>query len=479
MAGERRGMNPDMVHAHAGSVRAHAGSLDVIADQARLAGLTSLNPLEHGLIPGLNVVMAPGSIALAMSAAADIDAAADSAREMLGRLVGEIAAQLQASSATDGYADAVMSKSDADRLYADALDDPSVLEGLHPSVVKAWWDQLSDEQREEFVREQPRAAGNTDGIPLAVRAEANWRSAVQDLGDPTITQNQREYLERVRDGDVVLVAYDPEADRIIEAIGLGVMDFREDPDNPKFIQGATWGENGELVHLDPPTRVLTYVPGTGSDLETFYSEENYQNFVHGIINGKEDSTVAFVYKGGPFASDLDEAKSQPYTLETGQALASFTEAIDLEVGISQADHIAIGHSWGLANVTASEVAGAHYDGVISLAGAWMPDGWEPNVGTDYTHFSYADWLRGVQVLDRDVIPTDVIGSGNFPGDNPAFDRHVYSSPNDAELIPGNPLSLDEWVEAKDAWLDNHELIHQPGNPANSAASQDIREAIYG
>lgn len=44
------------------------------------------------------------------------------------------------------------------------------------------------------------------------------------------------------------------------------------------------------------------------------------------------------------------------------------------VVVGGAEQTSIGHSWGLANVTSSEVAGARYDTVISLAGAGMlPD----------------------------------------------------------------------------------------------------------
>lgn len=57
-----------------------------------------------------------------------------------------------------------------------------------------------------------------------------------------------------------------------------------------------------------------------------------------------------------------------------------------------ASHNAIGYSWGLAAVTSSESPQTHYDHVVSLSGAGMPSGWEPQHGTVYSHYAYRDAL---------------------------------------------------------------------------------------
>lgn len=63
------------------------------------------------------------------------------------------------------------------------------------------------------------------------------------------------------------------------------------------------------------------------------------------------------------------------------------------------DQIAIGHSWGLANITSFEVAHTHYDKVVSLSGAGMlPDG-KPHPDTQHADLSYQDLLQSVQSLD--------------------------------------------------------------------------------
>ncbi len=477
MVTERMGMTPAMVEARAAQITAHSSTLAQLASEVQRTGYASLSPWSFGLLPG-SLIMTAGSVALAKSAASDILAASEAAQQLLGRLRGEITAQIMASSAA-GYATPVMSRSDAERLYRQALTDPSVLDDLGPNGVRAWWNQLTDAERDAFVQAQTLAAGNLDGLPLAVRAEANRYTAIERLGEVGLSPTERAYLRKVRDGEVILVAYDPAKDRIIEAIGLGVMDFRADPDHPTFVEGAMWGPNGELVQKEPPTTVITYVPGTGSDMATFYAEDNYQAFGHGIIQGNEENSVVFVYKGGPFAGDLFEAKDQAYAQGTGATLASFSNALELEQHLNNGRTVAIGHSWGLANITSSEVAGARYDAVVSLAGAWMPDGWAPRDGTTYTHHSYVDWLRGVQGIDNALDPFDIIGSGSFPGDSPAFEQHAYRGPKDDDLIPNNPFDpFGEFGRAKEAWTEQHGLIHDTGSHVNAPAIQNIREDIY-
>src|SRR5690606_40894922 len=72
------------------------------------------------------------------NAANDIRSATASAQELLGRLGVNISEQIDASSATEGYLDGLMSRSRAEDLYRRAMNDPSVLADLsdRKSVVQ-------------------------------------------------------------------------------------------------------------------------------------------------------------------------------------------------------------------------------------------------------------------------------------------------------------------------------------------------------
>jgi hypothetical protein len=472
--GDRIGMTPESVEAGASVIGGYAGSLHGLADEVRRSGWASLSPLQFGLIPG-NLVMTAGSVALAESAAGDITAAIQSAEELLGRLRGEVTAQRTASSASDGsYLLGFLSAADARALYDRVLADPGVLEELTPAQIAAFWQFLTIEQSDRLWQMYPLVVGNTSGVPLLVRMEANRLNATNRLEEGLpLTANEINYLEQVRDGEVQLVTFDPENHRIVEAINL-----------------ATWDEeSGRFVPREtPPTNVITYVPGTLSNLQDFYSGDNYQAFVRGLI-GDDPGTVAFVYKDGLFPGEtvahlpqwqalptaIPEASNQQFALGAGQTLAAFQADVLREHDLAGAQQTIVGHSWGLANITASEIAGAEYDQVISLAGAYMPDGWVADSDTSYSHYSYNDWLEVSHRLDNlapdvlvdFVVPDSVspggslVGSGDFPGDNPAFDRHVYGAPNDLDLIG------------------NHDLIHDTNSPDNVDVIEDLREEIYG
>lgn len=472
-SGEKLGMTPENVEAYAHALSGYSDTLESIASDVAKAGWASRSPSLFDLIPGSSLVMTAGSIVLAESAAADVRAAVASAHELLGRLTGEVAAQRFASSAEDGsYVLGFMSAADAQAMYERIIKDPGELEGMTAAQTATFWKYLSVEQSDELWQTYPTLVGNKSGVPLIVRIEANKLNAENALADADFsTPAQESYLKLVAEGTVQLVTYDPENYRIVEAINY-----------------ATWDEEqGRYVPRDtPPGTVFTYVPGTSSDMETFYKGENYQAFVKALMLGREDS-VAFVYKDGLFPGErpgsdpLGEAKDQSFALNSGQTLFEFQQDLGRDSSLTDARQVAIGHSWGLANVTASEVAGAHYDEVISLAGAWMPDGWEPDPSTEYSHYSYADWLEAAHKADP-LIPFVEIGSGDFPSENPAFDKHFYSSKYDDQLIP--EISLDpnetarELQEAKDAWLANHELVHQNGTE-NAAVIEDVKEDVYG
>ena len=475
---EKLGMDALQVASHARTLSGYSGSLEGIATEVAQAGFASQNPTLFGLIPGVNLVMTGGSIVLAQSAAADVRAALASAAELTGKVFADIEQQIFASSADDGsYILGFMSAADAQALYDEIMKDPGRLEELSPTQTATLWKYLSIEQSDELWQTYPQIVGNKSGVPPIIRAEANRLNATIALADGDYTSEAHEdYLKLVSEGTVQLITYDPENYRIVEAINYVVLNEETNRFEPRET---------------PPTTVFTYVPGTSSNLETFYTGDNYQAFVNALMDGREDS-AAFVYKDGLFPGEasgsdaLGEAKDQDFALSAGQTLYEFQQDMARDTSLAGATQVAIGHSWGLANVTSSEVAGAHYDEVISLAGAFMPDGWTPGEGTEYSHYSYADWLEAAHQADP-LVPFVQIGSGDFPSENPAFDKHFYESGYTEQLIP--ELGFDpnenarEILEAKEAWLANHELVRTGGvdgnGEDNATVIRDVKEDVYG
>ena len=344
-----------------------------------------------------------------------------------------------------------------------ATPQPADLEGKTPAQIRSWWDGLAGEQRTAFILQHPGLAGNSNGIPFDDRVRANainaqhridWlRSSDQEPRfNPLIMaaayplmyakehkawaarQAGAAYLQKAVDGKIKLVAYDPDRSSIVEMIG----DYDADT-----------------------TTVVTYVPGTRTNEQSFYAG-GPQSVAQWLVGtDPSQGTVALVYKGtefpdGPVAEAFfDEAKSDEFVAATAPVLRDFQAAVELEKPAG-AQTVAVGHSWGLRNVTGSEVAGAHYGKVVALSGAAMPPGWTADPGTQYSSYTYPDILLTAEL-------SGVVGD-NYPMKEPAFEKHVYAPPGGSN-----------WQEAYS--IDNHSLIATT-DPFNAPALEDIASEIY-
>jgi hypothetical protein len=342
---------------------------------------------------------------------------------------------------------------------------PEDLEGKSAAEVRTWWLGLSGGQQEAFMRNHPQLAGNTNGIPFDARIEANRHNAQERIDwlrtndpEPKLTpwildsgypgrfaaeleswrkrQEGIGYLQKVVDGKVKLAAYEPGANSIVELKG-------------------TYDEN--------TTTVITYVPGTLTNEASFYDGNGPQAIPGRLVQADTSGgTAAFVYKGSEFPDGdpveafLVEAKSDEFVAASAPVLAAFQEAVALELP-SQAQTVGMGHSWGLRNVTGSELEGASYSKVIALSGAAMPPGWTPNPGTDYTSYTYPDILLTAEA-------SGLVGE-NYPMKEPAFEKHFYAPPGG--LRPAEMYNID-----------NHSLIARTV-PENEKALDDIEEEISG
>jgi uncharacterized protein YukE len=369
-------------------------------------------------------------------------------------------------------------------------EDLSLLSSTHPefltklkavgeATISAWWATMSDstslsisEPQQTLMNAFPIVFGALNGLPALARVWANRLASIiwleqarhrlemlsednsrtaftrpldlspegllqQSLREAEIKDLRAEiaYLARAEKGEVQLYLYDKPNARLIEMLG---------------------------TPSSSTTKVITYVPGTFSSMTGFY--QGYaQKFAAWQVEQSLGSTVAFVYKDGLFPGGddgslsgfnavvpvgLSEANTQKWALATGQRLLSFNSGMVLDPLLSQASTAGIGHSWGLAAITASEIAGVRYDNVVSLSGAWMPTRWSPKAGTTYADFSYLDALQVGQL-------TGQVGGGNTPRANAAFDHGAYFS-SDSVLTVDVPFGPD--LPNLDALVSNHNLV---------------------
>ncbi|WP_144764009.1 hypothetical protein [Curtobacterium sp. 9128] len=338
------------------------------------------------------------------------------------------------------------------------------LDEAAPSDVAQWWGSLPQSAQDALVTGLPAVIGALNGIPALVRVAANkinaqarlaaiddelarQRKLASDTGSPqrfeekiAALEDERDYL-RLAVGahpSVQLYLYDQAKDRIVEMEGTP--------------SAST-------------TTVITYVPGTFASMDGFFSGET-QKVATYLHQHDKNGTVAFVYKDGTFPQSIGEANDESFGLAAGERLARFEAGLQAQSDLSQAQSVGMGHSWGLANVTSSETAGAHYAKVLSLSGAGAPRAWSKAPGTEYRDFSYDDILQDAQ---------HVWGGHVWEGRNPReigfAHGDYYPAPSSMQDFPLNGV-----VPSLQNGMDLHNLIAND-SVDNRQALRDMQQFI--
>lgn len=415
----------------------------------------------------------PNALQKAEDEAADCIDARDRSEEELNELWGEYERHFGAWDEAYDAAVRALIPSDNTPVTIEARDFlDALLAANDPAEVLRLWLSRPDLQ-DEVVTAHPEIIGALDGIPALVRVAANrlnapnWLAAAEaDLAESGISderaaflRSEIAYLKQVLSDDnpVQLYLYDRDASRIVEMIGTPTSDTQ---------------------------KVITYVPGTYTSLGDFYSGGVQQ--IARYLSEQVPGTVAFVYKDGLFPGEnhliggmnerIWEANEADRASAAGRQLARFETGMRMDPLLGGAEQDALGHSWGLANVTSSEVAGARYDKVISLSGAGMLEEWAPSRGTSYSDFSYNDLLQVGQA-------TPIVWGGNTPRDHPAFEHgDYYVGPNDDRLTGYTPVTPNGYpashfpLDDPLILIDNHNLIASDSDD-NDEALGDIQRKV--
>lgn len=284
-------------------------------------------------------------------------------------------------------------------LYEGRTADHVLGRALPPHVVERWWHQLSDRDRQTLIAEVPLVIGNLDGVPLEARVSANAVTARSFARAAGISAQEASYWQRVSDGAVQLVVSDPQRSRIVEMIG----------------------------QPSPQTqRVVTYLPGTGTQMKHFYAGE-VQRVADYLVRYSSTETVVFVYKDGPWVSWAGPNRNTSYDFlgRLGGQVTDFQHRVLARdprlMGVSR---VAMGHSAGMSVISGAELTGSRFDQVLSLGGSFMLDEWQPAETTDYHHFQY----------DNDVINRIDDGRLRTPHElRRVYQPHIFDSEGKAEM----------------------------------------------
>ncbi|GAA2506274.1 alpha/beta hydrolase [Streptomyces gobitricini] len=403
-------------------------------------------------------------IARAVRAAADID------REYaatLDRLKAEKGLDVTASTLADAARDTAGVRAvTGGHLGAGIPADRS------PADVKAWWDGLPEEQRREYIDIAPDLIGGLDGIPAAVRDEAN-RNYLPVLIDELARRN------------------DDDSRTKLEALRMIQDKLREPSVPPMYLLGIGDDGNGRAIvaygNPDTARNVSAYVPGLGTKLNGEFVEDTMKRARDTAVGAQRvDPSSASIIWLGYDAPQLADVMSDGDARRGAPAYNQFMAGLEATNTNHDPHLTAIGHSYGSYTVgTAAQQSGGipGVDDVILLGSPGVGVDKAGDLGVDESHVF-------VGAADNDLVtraPTkgemafagpvgslvygDVFDRGN---DDNYFGRDPASEAFGAQRFkvdPGPPLagvSASEGLQL--GLMDAHSQYFDPTLDAESASN---------
>ncbi|MEV7658284.1 alpha/beta hydrolase [Streptomyces anulatus] len=312
-------------------------------------------------------------IARAVRSAREIDARY---AKTLNGLRAEKGLDVTAATLKDVFRDTAHVRSAADTHLAEGVP-----EDRSPAERKKWWDDLTEEQRQEYLKIAPDLIGGLDGIPAAVRDEAN-RNYLPVLIDEVARQG----------GDGAKTKLD--ALRLIQD-KLGESSYP-----PMLLLGIGDEGNGRAIvsygNPDASRHVAAYVPGLGTKLDGDFVTDTMKRAEDTALGAKEvdPSTASIIWLGYDAPQSVD-VMSKDDAQRGAPAYNEFMAGLSATNANDEPHVTAIGHSYGSLTVgTAAKesggIPGVHDVILLGSPGVDAQKATELGVGKDHVFVGAAD-----------------------------------------------------------------------------------------
>jgi pimeloyl-ACP methyl ester carboxylesterase/uncharacterized protein YukE len=259
-------------------------------------------------------------------------------------------------------------------------DGSQIPTGKSPEEVNKWWSSLSDQQRQQLLRDWPDRLGNLNGIPVVDRDKANRTVMQQDLDRPA-------QVAKARGVSVEEVFAHPEKygmagemmNRYNNAVQVqkGLEHDAERTHAPTFLQiyepdkfGGAGRAAIAIGNPDEAANTAVVVPGTSHSVtEGWLSSDDAVNIFNETRNadhGRSTSVIAWMGYDAPDSLTDPQVAQTGLAHQGGQLLAADVNALSATHDPAVASHItAIGHSYGSTTVAdAAAGYGMHIDDAV-------------------------------------------------------------------------------------------------------------------
>lgn len=247
--------------------------------------------------------------------------------------------------------------------------------------TSSWWNSLTPEEQDEYVRLRPTVIGNLDGIPPDVRYRANAIAIREHIAYLETTNASSAEIEKFQ----LYLGPDPLLDKKIADLRRSgadpetiarLEDLREaqrNGDPPRQILVFDPSGDGRIaeVHgsLTTADNVVVFVPGISNNLSDFSGRSNSQaQDLYGA--GRADTAVISWMGYDTPANFGDPATYLPdRAISEAAQLASFTEGLSATIPGSIT---VAAHSYGAVLATHAAKAGMNVDRVILIGDPGVP-----------------------------------------------------------------------------------------------------------
>ena len=344
-------------------------------------------------------------------------------------------------------------------------DDAKIPKDKSPEENAEWWKGLSQEKRDEYATLYPASIGALDGLPSAVRDDANrmvfaeTRAKYQLELDSIPAEPSPKLVSHGARGDMVYSQewldwkheYSGQKERLQNSMnGMNAIQARFDRTGTNGLPEAYLlgfspdaNKDGRVIlatgNPDTADHTAVYVPGTFSDLATIGGEDGDKT--HGDLGrsetlwaqsnrlapGQNVSTITWFDYNAP-DSIAPQATRGVYAEEGGPTLHQFMGGLEAAQGGADKSHTTvIGHSYGSTVVGVATQSGSWRDGPMAddilVAGSpGMQVDRAADLGVHPDHVwamgaPYSDDFRhGGRFMglgDNGTIPTDESFGGNI------------------------------------------------------------------
>ncbi|ORV12523.1 alpha/beta hydrolase [Mycobacterium celatum] len=252
--------------------------------------------------------------------------------------------------------------------------------GSDPNDVKRWWDSLSQQQKDQLLREHPDMLGNLDGIYVADRSTANTTVMQQDLDRVTnAASGHHVSVEEVTAHPQSYGLTTTDVARYTNAVQVkkGLDDNSTKTGAPTFLQvyepEKFDGQGRAAIAIGNPdtaANTAVVVPGTSHSVtQGWLSSDdaaNLYNETWAANHGKATSVVAWMGYNAPDSLADPQVGQTGLAHQGGALLASDVNALNVtHQGAS--DVTVIGHSYGSTTVAdAAAGYGMHANDVVLI-----------------------------------------------------------------------------------------------------------------